>query len=72
MQQNMPLTPEALELLLAKKAEEYEDADIDALIQHFRAERERFQLTEAQGKRAGKTAKPIDATAAKLIEDLGL
>jgi hypothetical protein len=72
MQPNIKPDPEALELLLAKKAEEFEDADIDLLIAHFRAERERFQLREAAGKRATRSAKPVDATAAKLIEDLGL
>ena len=72
MQPNMPLDPEALEKLLSKKAEEYKDADIDQLIKHFRAERERFQLAEAQGKRAAKAPKAVDPTAAKLIEELGL
>lgn len=72
MQPNMPLDPEALEALLAKKAEEFEDADIDLLIVHFRQEREKFQLGEAAGKRAARAPKQVDATAAKLIEDLGL
>jgi hypothetical protein len=71
MQPNMPLMPEALELLLARKAEEFTDADIDQLIAHFRADREKFQLAEAQGK-PKRTSKVVDANAAKLIEDLGL
>ncbi len=66
----MQLDPEALEIIINKKAEEFTDEDIDALITHFRKERENFALTEAAGKRATKAKAPVDPDLSKLLEDI--
>jgi hypothetical protein len=66
----MHLDPEALEIIINKKAEEFTDADIDALIAHFRKERENFSLAEAAGKRAPKATKPVDPDLAKLLDGI--
>jgi hypothetical protein len=64
----MHLDPEALEIIINKKAEEFTDEDIDALIAHFRKERENFLLAEAAGKRAPR--KPVDPDLSKLLDDV--
>lgn len=67
----MILKPEALEELLAKEPEEYEEADILLMIEHFRAQRAAFVLQEAMGKPARtKATKAADPTVAALLEDL--
>lgn len=64
------MNPEALEIIINKKAEEFTDEDIDALVAHFRKERENFSLAEAAGKRAPRAAKPVDPDLSKLLDDL--
>jgi hypothetical protein len=74
------LDPNSLELILAKSVKELSEEEILSLISHYRATRAKFLLDEAQGKKAGRTAKPKEpsekakksAELAALIEDLDL
>lgn len=67
----MELNPEALELIMAKQAVDLTDADIDALIAHFRAQREQFALNEAAGKRANSKPKKLaDPSLASILDGI--
>lgn len=66
----MELDPEALEIIINKKAEEFTNEDIDALIEYFRKERANFAVAEAAGKRAPRAAKPVDPDLAKLLDGI--
>lgn len=67
----MILKPDALDELLAREPEALTDADVEALIAHFREQRKGFLLAELSGKtKSTKATKSADPTVQKLIEDL--
>lgn len=72
------LSPDALEKVLAKEVEEITDEELDSMIRHYRAQREKFLLDEAAGKKPSRSSAPKAPSAsaqkkaelAKSIEDL--
>lgn len=69
------LSPDALEKVLAKEAKELTEADLDALISHLRADRQKFLQAEATGKKSSRTSptrSTKSAELASLLEGLDL
>lgn len=64
------MNPEAIDLIIAKKAEEFTDTDIDALIKHFRKERANFAVTEATKTRVTKPKPVVDPALSALLDDV--